>query len=181
MKCKKHPRYQGKRLPRTQCPMCRRIFRVEEKARLAAKPRFDEEGHPIWGKDLPSRDLIRPNTDLATKVEAIAEDFTADYGEGYGLDPEKRDQIQFETDMGLQQQEVIREAQSLYDVTAPFQEKAPESNLIRNDITAWCKITGRPWGASFVCPWSHAAFRRLPRAWIAYRDHTDCLVQMEAL
>jgi hypothetical protein len=83
--------------------------------------------------------------------------------------------------MGLQHMKEIEIAQDFYDLTEAEQEKAPVSQPIRGQIVAICRKTGRPWGASFVCPWSHTAKRRLPRAWIAHRNHMDCLSQAEIL
>jgi hypothetical protein len=46
-------------------------------------------------------------------------------------------------------------------------------------LVTYCSETGKPYGNSFVCPWSHASGRRLPRAVVAHRDHLDCAVQCQ--
>lgn len=186
MKCKKHPKYKGMKYPSTDCPPCRRIYRANWRALMSemydtyrtTTKRPLEPRKPL--KPAPKRDKKRQADHKMLSIEAMVEDFTARHGESYGLDPDLREQNQFEHNMNLARQAKIQALLDQFEQTRPLQEEAPEEPLFLPEVHNYCTITGLPWGPSFVCPWSHDSHhRRLPRAWIARRNMMDCLGQEE--
>lgn len=50
----------------------------------------------------------------------------------------------------------------------------PPQNLAQNGVRTYCRVIRKPYGSSFVCPWSHASGRRLSRNVALHRAHLDC-------
>jgi len=83
IKCKKHPRYQGKKKPRSECPACLRVWKIKnlDPAELKTFSCYYSE-EPTWKKTIEAMDKDHAY-ELFMEWINKEEPCPDDYGEGY--------------------------------------------------------------------------------------------------